>query len=272
MSSPIIGFIGAGNMGSSLIGGLLQHGHAADAIWAADPSEDKLIDIKKKFGIHISTNNNEVADYADVLIFAIKPQAFADVATAIAPALATRKPLVISIAAGTSEASIQQWLGGNMAIVRTMPNTPALIRCGATALYANKFVSSEQHKQADDILRAVGVTVWVKDENLLDTVTALSGSGPAYYFMIMEAMQTAAEELGLDSKTAGILAKQTALGAARMAIESGASLEELRVKVTSPGGTTERGLSVLEKRNIKEICKETLVAAKLRSEELAKES
>lgn len=270
MESGVIAFIGAGNMGSSLIGGLLQNGHAADAIWASDPSEDKLIELKNKFGVHISTNNNEVAALADVLIFAVKPQVFENVATAIAPAIATRKPLVISIAAGTREENIQKWLGGNIAIVRTMPNTPALIRCGATALYANKYVSSEQHKQADTIMKAVGITVWVKDESLLDTVTALSGSGPAYYFMIMEAMQTAATELGLNHDVAGLLAKQTALGAARMAIESNIPLEQLRKNVTSPGGTTEQGLSVLEKHNIKDICKEILAAAKLRSEELAK--
>lgn len=266
----VIAFIGAGNMGSSLIGGLIQNGYNADSIWATDPSEEKLIELKGKFGIHITVNNNEAAEKADTILFAVKPQIFAQVASPLATALSSRRPLIISIAAGTREENIQTWLGGNQAIVRCMPNTPALIRSGATAMFANKHVSAEQHKFAEDIMKAVGITVWVKDENLLDIVTALSGSGPAYYFMIMESMQAAAEELGLSRDIASKLTKQTALGAARMAIENDISLEQLRKNVTSPGGTTEQGLMVLEKHHIKQICKEVLTAAKNRSEELAK--
>jgi len=271
MSVPVIAFIGAGNMGSSLINGLIHHGHLANNIWATDASQEKLLPLKNNLGIHITADNNEAAKHADVLIFAVKPQVFAEVAAALAPAL-TRKPLIISIAAGIREQSIQHWLGGNMAIVRTMPNTPALVGAGATAMYANNFVSAEQHKLATDIMQAVGIAVWVNDENLLDVVTALSGSGPAYFFFVMEAMQTAAEELGLDAQTARLLTQQTALGAARMAIENAVPLAALRKNVTSPGGTTEKGISVLEKHLVNNIFKQTLVAAHQRSKELAGEN
>lgn len=271
MKPPIIAFIGAGNMGSSLIGGLIHHGHSPETIIATDTSQEKLDHLAEQFGIQTTTDNQEAATKADVLIFAVKPQIFKNVATPLAKAVADKKPLVMSIAAGIRVAHIEEWLGANTAVVRTMPNTPALIGIGATALFANDYVTDEQHQLADEIMCAVGIAVWVEDESALDIVTALSGSGPAYFFLVMEAMQEAAESLGLDKEAARILTEQTALGSAGMAIEHPIPLSELRKNVTSPGGTTEKGVSVLEKNKLKDIFKQTLIAAKTRSEELAGE-
>lgn len=269
MTTPVIAMIGAGNMGSSIIGGLIKDKHPSDKIWAADPSTEKLTFLQNTFHIHTTADNTQAVQSANVVILAIKPQYFASAAQTIKNDVQAKKPLIISVAAGIREASIQKLLGGNIPIVRTMPNTPALIGCGATALYANQFVTKEQRDLAESILRAAGVVVWLNDENLMDTVTALSGSGPAYFFLMMESLQHAAEELGMPSETARLLTLQTALGAARMAIESGAPLAELRRNVTSPGGTTERALSVLEEHHIRDIFRKAVHAAKKRSEELA---
>ncbi len=269
MNIPVIAIIGAGNMGSSLIGGLINTGHPCGKIWATDPDNEKLEHLHQSFQINTTPENSKAAQAADILVLAVKPQLFAQVAKDLAPQIQAHKPLVISIAAGIRESSIQHWLGGNTAIVRAMPNTPALIGCGATGLYANPFVTNEQHSLAESILRSVGVVVWLPDEKLMDTVTALSGSGPAYFFLMMETLQQAAEQLGLSADIARLLTLQTALGAARMAIESGKPLDELRRNVTSPGGTTEKAVSVLENSNIRTLFKNALQAAKLRSEELA---
>jgi len=269
MSSPVITFIGAGNMGGSLIGGLINNGHPADKIWACDPYADKLDELRDKYQIHTTDDNLKAAEVADVIIFAVKPQVFAETAKALSAVVQKRKPLIISIAAGIRADNIQEWSGGGQAIVRAMPNTPAMIGCGATALYANQQVNNEQRSQAEAILRAVGIVVWVDKEELMDTVTALSGSGPAYFFFMMEALQEAAVQFGLSAESARLLTLQTALGSARMAIESGKSLTELRHNVTSPGGTTEKGVSVLEENNIRDIFHKTVQAAKNRAEELA---
>lgn len=266
---PNIAIIGAGNMGASLIGGLINNGHPGSKLWASDPSTEKLAELSEKTGIHTTTNNIEAVQSADIVVFAIKPQMFAGIATELADVIQKHRPLVLSIAAGIRVASIQHWLGGKMAIVRSMPNTPSLIGCGAAALYANSEVSDEQRNMAESILRSVGIAIWVADESLLDTVTALSGNGPAYFFLMMEALQQSAENLGLPIETARLLTLQTALGAARMAIESGKPLEELRQHVTSPGGTTEKAISVLEENELRTIYHRALEAGKKRSEELA---
>lgn len=270
MTTPTIALIGgAGNMGTSLIGGLINNGHPADKLWATDTSVEKLSELQKKFGIHTTTDNKQAIQSADVVIFSIKPQMFSNLAVDLADIIKAQKPLVISIAAGIRESSIQHWLGGTAAIVRVMPNTPALIGCGAAALYANALVTHEQRNMAESILHAVGIAVWLSDEKSMDAVTALSGSGPAYFFLVMESLQQAAEELGLPHDIARLLTLQTALGAARMAIEDDRPLHELRQNVTSPGGTTEKAVSVLEENNIRVIFQKALSAAKLRSEELA---
>lgn len=268
MTTATIAILGAGHMGSSLLGGLIANHYPPNQLWVTDPELEKLQHLKKQFQINISTDNHEAVQNADVVILAVKPQILASVAKEITPQIQRVKPLIISIAAGVRESSIQKWLGGDTAIVRAMPNTPALIGCGATALYANKWVSENQRNLAETILRAVSLVVWINDEKFMDSITALSGSGPAYFFLVIEALQTAAMELGLPEETARLLTLQTAYGAARMALESDVDIIELRRRVTSPGGTTERALQVLEGK-IHSLFKEALVAAKQRSEELA---
>ena len=270
MPSPTIAMIGAGNMGSSLIGGLIKNGHPKDRLWATDPSSEKLQYLKQTFGIHTAAHNPDAIEKADVIIFAIKPQVFADVARSLSQIIHSKKPLIISIAAGIRIASIQSWCGDKLAIVRAMPNTPALIGCGATGLYQNDHVTEGQRSTAESIMRSVGITVWLTQETLLDAVTALSGSGPAYFFYMMEAMQQAAVDLGLPEDSARLLTLQTALGAARMALESGKPLDDLRHHVTSPGGTTERAIAIMQEHELHEIYKKAIKAAKLHSEELAK--
>ncbi len=262
--------IGAGNMGGSLIQGLLNNGYTPAQICACDPSQEKLNALKNSLQIHTTTNNLEGIKEAKVIIFAIKPKFVADVASELSAVIQTHQPLIITIAAGIRIARLEEWLSHPAAIVRAMPNTPALIGCAATALYANAQTNKAQRTLAESILRAVGVIVWLQDEQLLDTVTALSGSGPAYFFLFMEALEEAATQLGLPSDTAHLLTLQTALGAIRMAIESGSSLSDLRHQVTSPQGTTEKAISVLESSKMRELVKKALLAAKLRSEELGK--
>lgn len=269
MNTPTIAIIGAGHMGSSLIGGLIKNGHPADKIIATDTSEEKLQHLLESFGIQVTKDNHAAAAIADVIIFAVKPQVFGLVAAPLHDLVQQRKPLVMSIAAGVRASSIEQWLGGHAAVVRVMPNTPALIGVGASALYANEYATDDQRNIAESIMRAVGIAVWLDDEKQMDTVTALSGSGPAYFFLILESLQNAAEELGLPAATAQLLTQQTALGAALMAIDSSHTPAELRQHVTSPGGTTEKAVNVLEEKKIRDIFKQALTAAKQRSEELA---
>ena len=271
MTTPCITFIGAGNMGASLLGGLIQNGHPTQRLIAADPSADKLNALATQFGIETTTDNLKAIEAADVVILAIKPQVMASVVTPLAARLRERQPLIISVAAGLRVSSFEQWIGGACPIVRAMPNTPALIGHGATGLFANAHVSAEQHDLAETILRSVGVAVWLQEESLIDAVTALSGSGPAYFFYVMEALQVAGEKIGLPADTAKLLTLQTALGAAAMALESNDDLALLRQRVTSPGGTTEQGVAVLEAHHLKTIFEKTVEAAKNRSLSLAKE-
>jgi pyrroline-5-carboxylate reductase len=241
----------------------------SERIWVADPNESVLRSLSDHFAIHVTTDNNEAMLKARVIILAIKPQLAKAVVRELAPAIHKHRPLVISIAAGIRETDLRTWLSEDAAIVRTMPNTPALVRSGATALFANSAVSKEQRNLAESILRAVGMTLWVDDESLMDAVTALSGSGPAYFFLIMEALESAGEHLGLPRNTARLLTLQTAFGAAKMALESNEDLAALRQRVTSPGGTTERAVNVLQQHKLEAVFDEALGAAHQRSVELA---
>jgi pyrroline-5-carboxylate reductase len=269
MTSSKLTFIGGGNMASSLIGGLIADGFDSRRITVSDPDSDKLAQLAARFDVHTETDNNTAIDQAEVVVLAVKPQALEAVARDIADTVVRVKPLVISIAAGIRESALRDWLGNEVALVRSMPNTPAMIQSGATGLHAGPGVSNQQRDMAESILRAVGLTRWVEDESQMDTVTALSGSGPAYYFLVMEAMEEAACEMGLDQETARLLTLQTALGAARMAIESSDSPATLRQKVTSPGGTTERALKILEEGELRERFAEALKGAQARSRELS---
>lgn len=264
-----ITFIGAGNMARSLIAGLLQD-KADVSLRVADPDQHQLDAIRQHWpNVLATTDNLEAMRDADVVVLAVKPQVMSEVATGLRDLAQRNRPLFVSIAAGIREEALNRWLGGNLPIVRCMPNTPALVQAGATGLYANAQVSEEQRSLAESILRAVGITLWFKDEGKLDAVTAISGSGPAYFFLVMEAMQAAAEKLGIRSEDAHLLIVQTALGAARLALESDDQPAELRRKVTSKGGTTAAALQVLNDGGLSELFDKALQAAESRSCELA---
>ncbi|MEE4290188.1 MAG: pyrroline-5-carboxylate reductase [Cycloclasticus sp.] len=271
MNRQQIGFIGGGNMASSLIGGLVSNGYPADKITVADLDAEKLTYLSKTFGINNTQNSGELAANVDILVLAVKPQHMQPVAEGAGLAIKDKKPVVVSIAAGIRVDALDRWLGGNFPIVRCMPNTPALVKTGATGLYASAQVDNSQKDQVESLLRAVGVTVWVENENELDAVTALSGSGPAYFFMMMEALEAAGIEAGLSQKTAQLLTQETALGAAKMALESSESAGVLRQRVTSPGGTTERAIGVMEEQGLGDILQAAVLAAKERSIELSDE-
>jgi len=274
MTDPTITFIGAGNMARSLIGGLITNGFEKSRIWATDPDADKCQKISEIFGINTSADNGQAVTNADIIILAVKPQVIGQVSRALAETISAprkdRNVLVISVAAGILCEDLEDWLGKGTAIVRAMPNTPALVQCGATGLYANQYVTREQHDQAESILNAVGLTLWLEEEQMINAVTALSGSGPAYFFFFMEAIEAAGIELGLTAETSRLLTLQTALGAAKMAIESPDSTATLRQKVTSPGGTTERALQVLNDAKLHSTLENTLRAASDRAAELSK--
>jgi len=265
----IISFIGGGNMCSSLVGGLIADGYDPERIRVSDPGEETLASLRARFGVHTTRDNREAAAGAGVVVLAVKPQILPKVAAELAPAVQEHGTLVVSIAAGIRTTDLQRWLGAEAALVRTMPNTPALVKSGATALFATAAVTAAQRDRAESVLRAVGLTLWLENEEQMDAVTALSGSGPAYFFLVMEAMQGAAQAIGLPERTARLLTLQTAFGAAKMALESDEEPSLLRQRVTSPGGTTERALNVLEEGNLRELFRDALTAARDRSRELA---
>jgi pyrroline-5-carboxylate reductase len=269
MTETTLAFIGAGNMTGSLVGGLIADGWKPARIHVADPDPQQTDRLAQRFSVTTTARNSEAINNADAVILAVKPQIIKHVAGELAPIIAQRHPLVISIAAGIRETSLRDWLGQDAAIVRAMPNTPALVQSGATALYANPLVSNEQRNLAESILRAVGLVIWVDDEAMMDTVTALSGSGPAYFFLLMEALTSAGNRLGLPENTARLLTLQTAFGAAKMALESTDDAAQLRHRVTSPGGTTERAIDEFRKSNFEGIVLQALQAAAERSRELA---
>lgn len=270
MKTQKIGFIGGGNMASSLISGLIASGHSPRQLWVSDINKDQLASLAANLHVNIAPGNEDLIQEAEVVVLAVKPQVLRQVAESVAALIQQKKPLVVSIAAGITQASLGEWLGAETAIVRCMPNTPALVLTGATGLHANRNVTEEQRDLAENIMRAVGISLWVDDENDLNAVTAVSGSGPAYYFLLMEAMEKAAMELGLDKHTARLLVQQTALGAAKIALESSESPEQLRKRVTSPGGTTQRAIETFEQGGFAELVSKAMHAARDRSIEMSK--
>ncbi|MBR9805057.1 pyrroline-5-carboxylate reductase [bacterium] len=267
-----IAFIGAGNMAQSLIGGLLAEGYPADAIIASDPSDLGRTQVRALGELRVTDDNIAAVQSADVVILAVKPQVMSEVLAPIAATLVERSPLLISIAAGISCDAIQRWLGdASLSIVRCMPNTPALMRVGASGLYASKAVNEAQRELAEQLLRAVGVCCWIDSEEAIDAVTAISGSGPAYFFLFIELMQNIAIDMGLSPDTARDLSLQTAFGAATMALNSEVEVAELRRRVTSPNGTTEAAIQTFIEGDIQQLFERALGAAKERSISLAKE-
>ena len=271
MAAKNITFIGAGNMARSLVGGLLAKAYPAANISAADPKELHRAHFQTKFAIDTFADNQLACEEADIVVLAVKPQSLAEVCEEISPTIQQNKPLLMSIAAGVTLATLSKYLGDDIAIVRCMPNMPALVGSGATALLANRFVDQTQCELAESIMRSVGVAVWLDDEAQMDIVTALSGSGPAYYFLFMEALQQAAIDAGLEVSMAELLTEQTALGAAHLALEADIDLQTLRKQVMSPGGTTEAAINVMLDAGVTTILQNAFEAARKRSEALANE-
>jgi pyrroline-5-carboxylate reductase len=269
MSKTRIAFIGAGNMAASLIGGLRAKGLEAAQIRASDPGEETRARVSAEHGIEVFADNADAIQGADVIVLAVKPQAMKAVCEAIRPSLKPEQ-LVVSIAAGITCASMNNWLGAQP-IVRCMPNTPALLRQGVSGLFATAQVTAEQRQQAQELLSAVGVALWLDAEQQLDAVTAVSGSGPAYFFLLIEAMTAAGVKLGLPADIAAQLTLQTALGAAHMAVSSDVDAAELRRRVTSPAGTTEAAIKSFQANGFEALVEKALGAAAHRSAEMAEQ-
>lgn len=268
-----ITFIGAGNMSGSLIAGLIQDNTDLN-IRVSDPNDAQTQVIQKNCSsVSTFNDNNKAVENSDIIVLAVKPQIMEIVCRELASTVKNKRPLIISIAAGITENKLNQWLGGtdsdHLPIVRCMPNTPALVQSGMTGLFANAQVSENQHSLAESILRAVGITLWFTDEDKLNAVTAISGSGPAYFFLVMEAMQKAAQTLGLDEKDARLLVLQTAFGSAKLALESKEDAATLRQKVTSKGGTTEAAIDTMISGGLTGLFEKALLAARDRSIELS---
>jgi len=261
-------FIGGGNMAQALIGGLLSRGLSTTRITVSDPVE-QIRHILEEKGIQTTVDNVEAVKHADVVVLAVKPQVLATVLQPLKGLLSDK--LVISIIAGAEIQTISDLIGGSQRIVRVMPNTPALVQTGAHGIYASEAVNAQDRELTSQILAATGLTIWVDNEAQIDAVTAVSGSGPAYFFYLMESMIRAGKNLGLDEKVATALTLQTALGAAQMAITSSNSPTELRKNVTSPNGTTQAALEVFDRAQISQNIQAALAAAQKRSQELAQE-
>ncbi len=267
-----IGFIGGGNMGRAIIGGLAASGFPPSSIIVSDPSAATRESLVASYGVRTTPDNAAAASGVDVLVLAVKPQQMADVVVALQPTLDAERPLLLSVAAGIRSSELSRWAGANCAVVRSMPNRPALLGNGATGLYAGAEVNEAQRALAEQVLGVTGLTVWVREEAELDWVTALSGSGPAYFFLLAELLARAAAAHGIDPATAARLAAHTLHGAGRMAVMPGADLARLREEVTSKGGTTAAALASFAESNLPAIVEAAVVAAAERSRELGEQS
>jgi pyrroline-5-carboxylate reductase len=267
-----IAFVGGGNMTTSLVGGLVRRGTPAASLTISDPVPAQVERLAREFGVKGVADNREAVREADLVVLAVKPQQMAEVARGIAPQLAERRRVVVSIAAGIRLADLARWLGAGTPIVRAMPNRPALIGAGVTALYAGSGVTARDRDSVEALMSAAGATVWLDQESQMDVVTAISGSGPAYFFLLVEALEAAGMEIGLPHETSRRLAAATARGAGRMAAESGLEPATLREQVTSKGGTTAAALEVLEAGGLRGIVRKAVDAAARRSVELAAQS
>ena len=266
-----LAFVGGGNMARAIIGGLITRGYAAARITVADPEPAARALLAERYGVATTDDNAAACAAADIVVLAVKPQQLKAVAIALGPALRARRPLVLSIAAGITTGLLAAWLGAELPLVRSMPNTPALVGYGIAGLYAAPGVGPALRETAAGILGAVGTAVWVEQEDLIDAVTALSGSGPAYCFLVLEALEAAGIKLGLAPATARTLAIETALGSAELARRSAFDPATLRAQVTSKGGTTERALAVLLEGGLPALFDTALRAARDRARELAQE-
>ena len=270
LASSRILFIGGGNMARSLIGGMIARGVAANRIAVVEPVAAARESLTHQFGVTVAETANSVAADASVAVLAVKPQVMRSVCASLRSLLPS-KALLVSVAAGIRSDQIDAWMGGGRAVVRVMPNTPALLSAGAAGLFANDKVSQQQRTEAEALMESTGLVRWIGEEGLMDAVTALSGSGPAYVFLLAEAMQAAAESQGLPADTARALAAQTVLGAARMLTESGEDAAELRRRVTSPNGTTQAAIESFEADGFRGMVDRAIDAATARGRSLSAE-
>ena len=258
-------------MASALISGLLDGGYPKESIWVSDVDPSQLGRLGSQYGVRVTNSNVELVENVDIVVLAVKPQVARTVVEGIGARGLRPGAIMISVVAGIRGSDIEKWLGQPIALVRAMPNTPALLRAGATGLYANACVQADQRDLVESIMGTVGLVVWLESELQMDGVTALSGSGPAYFFLLMEAMEDSVHQLGLDQETARALIEQTAFGAARMALEGKESAAELRRKVTSSGGTTQKAIELFEQGGFHKLVAEALLAARDRSIEMSRE-
>ncbi len=270
MAQPSIAFIGTGNMAGAILEGLMATGYPVDKLWATRRQIDKLASYTER-GVNTTTENHLAIEAADIVVISVKPQMMRDTLTELAPTLQKRKPLLISVAAGISCDSLERWAGGELAVIRSMPNTPSLLKLGASGLFANPRVTEEQKAQATSISEAVGIATWCDTEEGIDQVTAVSGSGPAYFFLMMEKMIEAAQALGMSPKAARQLTIQTAKGAAEMAAQTGIEPAQLRKNVTSPGGTTEQAINSFEHDQLGDVVLRAMSACKNRAAEMSEQ-
>ena len=269
-NKTVIGFIGAGNMAYALIKGLLNNGFDANQINISDPNEELLRNRESELKVTTYSDNASLLSNSDVIFFAVKPQVLSSVCLEL-KGVVKSKHLFVSIVAGIRSSDINRWLGGNFALIRTMPNTPALFQSGVTGLFANEVVDNEQKSLVESILSSVGECFWVNEEKLIDAITAISGSGPAYFFLLMESMKQAGMALGLDEETANSLSIQTAYGASLMANKTGKDSRTLRSEVTSPNGTTQSAIESFQDQNFEGIVANATRAAYDRARELSNE-
>jgi len=269
-NKTVIGFIGAGNMAYALIKGLLNNGFDANQINISDPNEELLLNRESELKVTTYSDNTSLLSNSDIIFFAVKPQVLSSVCLEL-KGVVKSKHLFVSIVAGIRSSDINRWLGGNFALIRTMPNTPALFQSGVTGLFANEVVDNEQKSLVESILSSVGECFWVNEEKLIDAITAISGSGPAYFFLLMESMKQAGIALGLDEETANSLSVQTAYGASLMANKTGKDSRTLRTEVTSPNGTTQSAIESFQDQNFEGIVANATRAAYDRARELSNE-
>jgi pyrroline-5-carboxylate reductase len=269
-NKTVIGFIGAGNMAYALIKGLLNNGFDANQINISDPNEELLLNRESELKVTTYSDNTSLLRNSDIIFFAVKPQVLSSVCLEL-KGVVKSKHLFVSIVAGIRSSDINRWLGGNFALIRTMPNTPALFQSGVTGLFANEVVDNEQKSLVESILSSVGECFWVNEEKLIDAITAISGSGPAYFFLLMESMKQAGMALGLDEETANSLSIQTAYGASLMANKTGKDSRTLRTEVTSPNGTTQSAIESFQDQNFEGIVANATRAAYDRARELSNE-
>ena len=269
-NKTVIGFIGAGNMAYALIKGLLNNGFDANQINISDPNEELLRNRESELKVTTYSDNTSLLSNSDIIFFAVKPQVLSSVCLEL-KGVVKSKHLFVSIVAGIRSSDINRWLGGNFALIRTMPNTPALFQTGVTGLFANELVDNEQKSLVESILSSVGECFWVNEEKLIDAITAISGSGPAYFFLLMQSMTQAGMALGLDEETANSLSIQTAYGASLMANKTGKDSRTLRTEVTSPNGTTQSAIESFQDQNFEGIVANATRAAYDRARELSNE-